>query len=227
MTDDLTRHLARNRTENVGRNQDADVVLSGVTVNWMATVFGMKASTVKRRLSGLDPIGRRRNGYVYNLADAARYLVAPIFDPAEYIKTMKPSELPPGLQDTFWRAQRQRQDWLVEAQQLWPTERVMSVLGEVWKLLRTKMQLFPDNVDRAVGLTDAQMDNFQAQCDGLLDEVYKAINAPDGADRPLLGPQSDEVEEMDNQGTMKPPPRLNAPRQETDNPRSRRRDDLI
>lgn len=147
----------------------------GVTITFLAQVFGMAKHTVRKRLADLPPMRRTRNAPVYNFVQACSYLVEPKIDLKEYLKTIRPSELPPGLHKDFWDAMNKQQKWAEAAGDLWHTEDVMEVFGEVFKLIKTTCQLWVDNLERIKELTPQQRDALVRATDGLLDDVYREL----------------------------------------------------
>jgi hypothetical protein len=150
-------------------------VQHGVTVGWLATVFGMDPVNVRRKLRDCAPIMKRKAGHVYDLKAAAQYLVKPVFDVEQYLKGMKPSELPTHLQDAYWSAMRKRQQWEADAGMLWRTEAVVEVLGDVFQTIKFAMQLWPDTVERSMGLTPEQRAMMISMSDSLQAEIHKKL----------------------------------------------------
>lgn len=147
---------------------------AGVTMTWLSEAFQMSPQAVKKKLV-FCPVKYRSKFPRYDLATAAAYLIKPRFDVGEYIKTMKPHDLPPILQAAYWDAQKKRQDWEVNAGDLWSTEKVIGVLSETFKLFKTTVSLFTDSLEQENGLTDAQRDTLGKMCDGLMDEVHNSL----------------------------------------------------
>lgn len=150
-------------------------VQHGVTVGLLSKIFRMDPTTVKKKLRDCPPIMQRKAGYIYDLKAAAQFLVTPIFDAGEYLKNMKASELPTHLQDEYWSAQVKRQKWEENAGHLWRTESVIEVLGDVMQKIKFAMQLWPDNVERAVGLSHEQRTMLISMADELQKEVHKGL----------------------------------------------------
>lgn len=148
---------------------------AGVTVSWLAEVFGMDPKDVKRRLADCPPIANRKNGYIYSIPMAARYLIKPVFDIKKFLATMKPSELPPQLQGEFWTARLRQQKWEENAGQLWRTEKILEVLGEMFKTIKFTMQLWVDNLERSSTVSPEQRRLLVGMVDALQDEVYQSL----------------------------------------------------
>lgn len=146
-------------------------IYHGVTVSWLGTVFNMDPATVKKRLKDCPPLHRRKTGFVYDLKVAAPYLIKPAIDLDQYLKTMKVSELPIHLQEAYWSAMQKRQAWEEKAGHLWQTEKVLEVLGDVFQTIKFTMQLWPDNIERMVGLTP----ELRTMMTGMFDEMQKEL----------------------------------------------------
>lgn len=164
----LDRHVRERRAE-------MESVESGVTVFWLAKHFGLQVSTVRQKLAGCPTIGKKGGGALYALKDAAEYLVKPKMDPEVLLRTMKPQDLPPSLQQNFWAAANARLKWEREAAELWHTSDVIEAFGDTFKRIKFNMQLFPDTLERMAGLSDEQRKAVVHQCDQLLDEIYASI----------------------------------------------------
>lgn len=185
-------------------------VQHGVTVGTLAGIFGMDPTTVRKKLRDCAPIMKRKAGYVYDLKTAAQYLVRPVFDAEQYLKNMKPSELPTHLQEAYWSAMRKRQQWEADAGHLWRTEAVLEVFGDVFQTIKFAMQLWPDQVERALGLSAEQRAMLIGMSDALQNDIHrKLVEMPkmkrtrsslaDAAETPLLAPPivADAEEEFD------------------------------
>lgn len=185
-TDILERMVASNRNKGMAKDDAVQVemvhaaeAMHGVTAGWLATHFRMDNGTVKKRLRDCPPIANRKAGYVYDLKVAAQYLVKPIFNVEEYLKGMNPRDLPVVLQEAYWSGMRKKQQWEEAAGQLWPTENVLAVFGDVFQNIKFAMQLWPDNVERALGLTEEQRVMLINMCDALQNEIHsKLIKMP-------------------------------------------------
>lgn len=178
----------------------SDDALGGVTVGWLASVFGMDENTVKRRLADCQPInpgkmtGRGLQGRKYALRDAAPYLVPPKISHAEFLRSIKKGDLPPSMQQTFWSAKLAEQKWLENAGDLWRTATVREVLGDTFQGLKFTIQLWPDTVRSEAGLTDKQQEILIRLGDKLQNELYEALVTM--KKQQAHGPQSDEYDEI-------------------------------
>lgn len=179
----LEQLITHRRTERDGEEapptdykglNEADV-RHGVTVGLLSQIFGMDPTTIKKKLKDCPPLFRRKAGFVYDLKVASQYLVTPVFNAEDYLKTMKASELPTHLQDEYWAAQLKRQKWEENAGHLWRTESVVEVLGAVMQKIKFTMQLWPDNVERALGLSHEQRMMLLTMSDEMMKEVHAAL----------------------------------------------------
>lgn len=173
--------------------------LAGVSLTWLSNAFRMDRQTVKKRLARLPSIGNGVAGQpVYDFLQAASFLVKPKVNIAEYIKGLKPTDLPNSLQNDFWEAKLKRQTFEQRAGNLWPTESVLEVFGRTFLLLKDTMQLWVENLaDTAPGLTDAQRKQLTQMVDGLQAELHKNLVEMPRGNRTRS--QLAELDEIDNE----------------------------
>jgi len=191
--DALTAVTAANRFAK-GGNADAGRVVEGVTLTWLSQVFEMTPYELKKKLRNCPtkPARDGRTGAYYDLPTAAAYLVTPRIDVDEYMKNVKPTDMPAHLQDQYWSAMNKKQKWEEAAGHLWRSEKVLAVFGDVFQLVKGSIQLWPDAVERAVGMNAEQKRTLRAQCDGLQKDIHtRLLQMPDDQH---TGPQLDEFE---------------------------------
>lgn len=162
--------------ENKGFREARREITQAVSASTLATIFGSSTERVRERIGHLTPVAEYKGSPLYRIRDAAPYLVRPAgIDLEEIVRGLKPSQLPTGLQKDFWAAQISRQKFEAEAGQLWHTEKVREAIGDIFKVIRQRVMMFSDTVDRQSGLTAAQRKLILELSDGLLDEMHTAI----------------------------------------------------
>lgn len=161
--------------ENTGLHKRRAEIASGLPVTELAKIFRTNILNVRRKLASVKPIGERAGDPVYDIADAAACLVKPRVDLGEYIKTLRPADVPVALQKQFWDSQLGRQKFEENAGQLWRTEKVQTAVGDVFKVVRQKVRLFSDSVDRESALTEEQRAIITRMADELLEDMFKAV----------------------------------------------------
>lgn len=150
-------------------------LFDGVSISVLADLFGKDKREVSKLIRNVTPTGKRGGFDIFSIRDAAKYLVEPNIDLGEYIKNLRPNDLPPMLQKDYWAAQRSRQIYEAEAGDLWPTDEVREVFAEVFKKLRTGILLFTDTIEAKTELTDKQRTLITSMSDALLDELHKSL----------------------------------------------------
>lgn len=164
-----------------GFKLDVAEVYGGVSANWLAMVFGHDKNTIKKKLAAanIEIVGRRNGGPLYRISDAAQYLVKPRIDLVSYVKSLRPGDLPPILNDAYWSAMLKRQKWEENAGDLWRTESVLNVFGDLALSVKTTVNLWVEEVDRQASLTPEQRAVIRDLCDKLLEQVYEQmVEAP-------------------------------------------------
>lgn len=150
-------------------------VHAGVSPTWLGEHFHMAIETVRKRLANCPIKGKRRNAPLYDIFIAAQYLVPPKVDISAYIKAMRPNDLPPMLQDAYWGAMKKKQDWEIKAGNLWPTDSVIEVFGETFKLIKNAVSLWADTLEQEQSLTETQREALRGMADGLLAEIHNSL----------------------------------------------------
>jgi hypothetical protein len=92
---------------------------------------------------------------------------------------LRPNDLPPILNDSYWAAMLKRQKWQENAGDLWRTEDVVAVFGDVAFMFKTTAQLWVEDLDRHHGLSPEMRATITQQVDNLLEQVHeKMIDLP-------------------------------------------------
>lgn len=157
----------------IAKAPDLGLVAGGVSAAWLGHVFGMDKNTVKKRLANCPVAGMNRGTPHYLIKEAAAYLVNPKVDIEEYIRSVRPQDLPPHLNDTYWSALGKRQKVLADARETWNTDDVLAVFGRVNIKIKSTVQLWVDEVERVHGLSDEQRQMLTRMADGLLEDVHE------------------------------------------------------
>lgn len=152
---------------------DFRINLRGVTLGWLMQIFRMDHSTVKKKLVDCPEVGKGRGGTpLFDVAQAASYLVKPKVDIRTWMKQLRPSDLPPYMQSEFWEAQNKRQKWEENAGELWRTDKVIEVFADTFKTMKETMNLWVDNIERKSGLTAEQRKMLIELVDSLQVELH-------------------------------------------------------
>ncbi|MDQ0317712.1 phage terminase Nu1 subunit (DNA packaging protein) [Amorphus orientalis] len=136
----------------------------------------MSRYRVQTRIRRLRPLGfDRSNAALYDLADAAACLIEPKVDAAKLLRDLKPEQLPDRLRETYWNAKFKQLRYEEKAGDLWRSEKVIALLSEVLQDIRTKLQLLPDSLDRAIGLSNEHLTTVTSIVDTIQDDIHKQI----------------------------------------------------
>jgi len=193
--EDETEDDVANEPIVIGESPDITQIFRGVTVTWLMQAFRMDRSTVKKRMANCQPLKYGKgNVPIYDFVQACEYLVKPKVDLDEYLKRLKPEDLPLDLRKEYWEAQLKKQRWEEKAGQLWRTEDVIEVYSEALKHIKTSTQVWASNLDRKTGLSTEQYDLLISMTDRLLSDMHQRLlemqshkttpNSSDGAEDP-------------------------------------------
>lgn len=195
----LEEHRQKKAHEYMGL---ADSALQGVTVAFLAQVFRLTPFEVKRRIVNCPIKETRKRGskqvqHLYDLAEAARYLVQPITSTEDLLKNLKREDLPPAISTAYWDAQLKRQKWEENAGELWRTDTIRGIIGGMFQTIKFTIQLWGDTLERQVGLTEEQREILNTATDELQTDMFAAFQ--ENAKESMTGPQLSELEYMLNE----------------------------
>lgn len=151
-------------------------VMQGVTLTWLHYVFKRDRATAKILLADAPVMRQGAGGApIYDVAEAAAYLVKPKLDVAKLLGTLKEADLPDDLKPKIWQARLSKQRWEERAGSLWRGEAVMEVFAETFKTMREVMQLWADDMADEVTLTEAQREFVTKRVDALQASLHKSL----------------------------------------------------
>lgn len=163
--------------ELVDHDQKLQSVVGGVSTHWLKNAFRQDYDSVRGKLRMLQPLRIGPGGAkLYDIAAAAAYLVDPKIDIAEYLESLRPSDLPQKLQAAWWEAKLKRQKFEKNAGDLWPSERVLEKLAVVFKRFKETSQLWLDDLENQ-GATSRMRELMQVRVDALLADMYRELVA--------------------------------------------------
>jgi len=153
------------------------ILYDGANLSQLGSLFRMDHRVLVEKLTkgGCKPCGTRNGVDIYAVNEVAPYIVKPAYEIEEYIKRMHHNDLPKHLTKEFWAGLRSRQEYEQREGNLWPTTRVVEVMGGIMKLIKMSARLMSDQVDRQAELSDRQRQIVKSQADGMLEEAYRTI----------------------------------------------------
>lgn len=155
-------------------HDDIGNVSNGVTATWLALALGSSVGTVRVKLARC-PHRRVNTTLVYNLREAMEYLVKPNVDVARYLKDLKKDDLPEVLRESYWSALLKRQQWEINAKELWHTEDVATTLGDTFQAIKFAIQLWVDDMERETTITPKQYAFLVQKTDALQALIHKTL----------------------------------------------------
>ena len=151
-------------------------VQRGVSLTWLHYVFKRDRNTCKILLADCPVLRSGPGGVpIYDVAEAAQYLVKPKLDVKGILKTLKEADLPDDLKPKIWEAKLKAQRWEEKAGDLWRTAKVLDVFSETFKAMRNTMQLWADDLSEEQVLTQAQRDRVRERCDELQAALHRTL----------------------------------------------------
>jgi hypothetical protein len=156
--------------ENAGVSLDANsrtLLYEGANLSQMEELFKIDHRTLVAKLHGLAPIGKRGQGMIYDVAEAAKRMATMTEDQVDTaIRRLNHADLPKALTKEYWAGQLTKQTYLEKAGELWSTTDVVTNVGEMVKALKMELDLVCDAVERTTELTPHQRELINMNIDG-------------------------------------------------------------
>lgn len=157
-------------------DQSAAILYEGANMSQLSILFKMDDRVLKEKMYGIQPCGKRGNAAIYDVAEvAARCGKLTEEQVDEAMKRLNHKDLPKELTKEYWAGLRSRQEYQSREKALWPTELVISVVGDIFKLVKMSALLAADTVERQAELTERQREIIRSGMDGMLVDLHSQI----------------------------------------------------
>lgn len=156
-------------------SETSAMLFEGASLSQLSQLFSQDIRKVKAKLHGLSPVKTRAGHPIYNVAEAARHLVQPMWGIDEYIKRMNHADLPTLLSKEYWAGMRTRQIFEEAAGDLWRTDEVTEHITEILKTISVSLRLSADSVERETSLSVQQRNTIIRLMDETLANAHKTL----------------------------------------------------
>lgn len=183
--------------------QSQAMLFEGASLSQLSQMFSQDIRKVKSKLHGLLPTNTRASHPIYKIAEAARYLVKPMWDIDEWISRLDSAkDLPTELSKEYWAGKRSRQLFEEHAGDLWRTEKVIDMVTDLFKGMAMSLRLVDDAVNSESILTSKQREVIRRLMDEALsnthDELLKILEESKNRGGIVIGRSSeDQLDEDD------------------------------
>jgi hypothetical protein len=157
-------------------DQSAAILYEGANMSQLSILFRMDDRVLKEKMHGLQPCGKRGNASIYDVAEVAARcgkLTEEQVDAA--MRRLNHKDLPKELTKEYWAGLKSRQEYMKNEGDLWPTNKVIAAVGDIFKLVKMSALLTSDAIERNVELSDRQREIVKSQMDGMLLELHRKI----------------------------------------------------
>lgn len=156
--------------------ESAAILYEGANMSQLSVLFKMDDRVLKEKMHGLQPCGKRGNAAIYDVAEVAARCGKLSEDQVDAaMKRLNHADLPKALTKEYWAGLRSKQAYMKDEGELWPTDKVVEAVGDIFKLVSMSAKLMIDTVERQVELSDRQREIVKAQADGLVRDVRQRV----------------------------------------------------
>jgi hypothetical protein len=158
--------------------QTKAMLYEGASISQLTQLFDMDARDVSKKLREVPPSGERRGFPIWNVRDAAEALIPPAVSDSDilgYIQGMNFRDLPPALNKEVWNGLRARLRYELEQGDLWPTDRIQTIVNALVQTVRMGILLLPDKLARVDDLSPRQRSLLEKFADEVLLDLQAQI----------------------------------------------------
>ncbi len=160
----------------INTEADKDMLYQGASLSQLSLIFKRDNRTTAKKIHGnVKPVGVRNGSPIYAIHEVAPFLCPPNFTVDEYIERMTVNDLPTELSKEFWSGMRSRQLFEKEQGLLVPLADVKDIVGAHNKIVRERILLVKESVERQVELSERARAILTDTLDSLLEDMRDAI----------------------------------------------------
>lgn len=155
-----------------------------VSANFLSKIVGKQVRQIERRLEKC-PVAdwtvttQGNQTPLYNFLDAMAYLIPPRGNIEDWFAQQNAASLPPYVNKMWWDSAHQRNRVMLQSNDLWTTESVMAVFGEIAMLIRQEVKMWVEDLPEKELLNDQQYNALIDATNRLIDDVReKLIDMP-------------------------------------------------
>lgn len=155
-----------------------ECVTQGATIHELAIMFTMDVRDVRARLRWVTPRGRRDGAEYWPVHQACAYLIKLNDDNADLIDRilgMHPDSLPKVMTKEYYAGKNSQLTFLERLGEVWSTSAVVETASLIIRLIRQRLVLLPDQLEREAGLNERQRDAIQRNIDGTLEQMRNEL----------------------------------------------------
>jgi hypothetical protein len=148
----------------------------GITTTWLCQAFTLPRKRVEQ-LMVKCPVLRigQNNARIYDFRVAMGFMVKPRMNLKTYLEGLEPKDLPEQLRSEFWGARLKEQKARQIAGDLWLSSDVVASYGELFKLIKSTMMLWPDSLQENTDLNNEQRDLLDDMVGDLLSQIGDVV----------------------------------------------------
>lgn len=187
----------RSTTDDVGRS----ILYEGANQAQLCVLFKCDTRTIKERMHGLVPVGKRSGVDIFDVAEVAARMGKMTEEQVnKAIRRLNHADLPKALTKEYWAGQRSRQEYELRAGDLWPTSKVVEEVGEMVKSLKMELDLLTDAIERQTEMSDRQREVAKQLIKGakenMLTRLKEKFQSPNPATEQQINVIPDDDDEL-------------------------------
>lgn len=190
-------------TEKVRGRLDAhseSLLYQGANLSELTLLFKADHRTLKAKMYGMKPVGKRGNAEIYDVSEVASRmgkLTEEQVDAA--MKRLNHDDLPKALTKEYWAGKRSKQEYEFRNGDLWQTVVVVEKVGDMVKSLKMELDLLIDGIERQAEMSTRQREIANGLIRGCKANMLKKLRENfTEAEKPLVNLPAAPVRNFDD-----------------------------
>lgn len=180
--------------------ESESILYQGANLSQLGILFKCDHRVLKQRMHGIQPVGKRQNVEIYDIAEVASRMGKLTVEQVDAaMKRLNHDQLPKQLTKEYWNGKRARQAFEREEGDLWPTDKVIAEAGDMVKILSMELNLLIDGIERQAEMSEKQRNIAKSLVNGAKENMLLKLrerfvkSSPGPTAAPLPEEDDDEL----------------------------------
>lgn len=173
------------------------ILYEGANLSQLTILFKCDHRTLKARMHGIQPVGKRQGVEIYDIAEVAGRMGKLSVEQVDAaMKRLNHDQLPKQLTKEYWAGKTSKQKFELAEGDLWPTTKVIEHVGDMVKSLKMELDLLIDGIERQAEMTDKQRQIAKTLVNGAKANMLEALRTK-FVKKPAAPVKEEEIDDDD------------------------------
>ncbi len=168
--------MARDDVRQALDKHSESILYEGANLSQLGILFKCDHRVLKEKMHGINPVGKRQGVDIFDISEVATRMGKLTDDQVnKAMRRMNHADLPKALTKEYWAGLRSKQEYELRNGDLWPTDKVVTEVGEMVKSIKMELDLLIDGIERQSEMTPRQREIAKTLVDGAKSNMIKRL----------------------------------------------------